>query len=225
MSPDPVNADLPLHASLRGSAAVRPSNLRRQIGMAVLLFLLVAVICAYWIITDSRRVKAMAEQYLSEIIGGRVEVNRAHLSVFEGLRLEGVRIYVDDEEKPDSRIFTARTFLVRANLGALLNGRLEADQILALDPHVRLCENVDTGEWNYQRFARREQSSTKPSERSERPIVLPEMLLRAGLIEYSRVSGGRHEPLGSMAIDGQLTPTGSDKYIFDLQGRALGDAV
>src|SRR5688500_2369193 len=200
MSPDPVNADLPLHASLRGSAAVRPSNLRRQIGMAVLLFLLVAVICAYWIITDSRRVKAMAEQYLSEIIGGRVEVQRAHLSVFEGLRLEGVRIYVDEQDLPDSRIFTARTFLVRANLRALLNGRLEADQIMALDPHVRLCENVDTGEWNYQRFERRGQGTTKPSESSGGTVVLPEMFLRAGLIEYSRVVRGNYELLGSMAI-------------------------
>jgi hypothetical protein len=185
MSQAPYNADLPLHASLRGSPAVRPSDLRRQIGMAVLLFLLVAIICAYWIITDSRRVKAMAEQYLSELVGGTVKVEQAHLSVFEGLRLERVSIHVDDRKLPDSEIFSARTFLVRANLGALLNGRLEADQIMALDPHVRLCENVDTGQWNYQRFARREQSSTKPSERNERPIVLPEMLLRAGLIEYS----------------------------------------
>ena len=225
MSQAPPHADLPLHATLRGSPAVRPSNLRRQIGMAVLLFLLVAIICAYWIITDSRRVKAMAEQYLSEIIGGRVEVQRAHLSVFEGLRLEGVRIYVDEKDLPDSRIFTARTFLVRANLGALLNGRLEADQIMALDPHVRLCENVDTGEWNYQRFKRRGQGTTKPSESSGETVVLPEMLLRAGLIEYSRVVRGNYELLGSMAIDGQLTPTDRDKYIFDLQGRAPGEPL
>src|SRR5688572_26126187 len=170
MSQGSDNADLPLHATLRGSPAVRPSNLRRQIGMAVLLILLVAIICAYWIITDSRRVKAMAEQYLSEIIGGRVEVQRAHLSVFEGLRLE-------------------------------------ADQIMALDPHVRLCENVDTGEWNYQRFERRGQGTTKPSESSGGTVVLPEMFLRAGLIEYSRVVRGNYELLGSMAIDGQLTPT------------------
>jgi len=60
-------------------------------------------------------------------------------------------VRVDDEKRPDSVIFRAETFLIKYSPQSILNGRLEATQIVALDPQVRLCEDLDKGRWNWQR--------------------------------------------------------------------------
>jgi len=203
---------------------------RRQIALLLLLLSLLAIICGYWIVTDPSRVRPMAEHYLSKIVGGRVHVKRAYLSLFEGLRLEGVRVYVGDPARPDSLVFSAQRFDVRARLWALLSGRLEATKIMALDPHVHVCENLDADEdsrWNYFRLERPQVPEAPTA--SDRPIALPEIMLRAGMIEYARIRGGRYEAIGVMAIDGQLTPdmrTGAtaraNRYLFELDSRAGG---
>src|SRR3954451_5929286 len=81
----------------RPGAAFGPriSPLRRW-GMICVFFLLVGVILTYWVLTDARRVRSMAENYLSQLTGGRVQVRNATLSIFEGLRLDGVSVSVDD---------------------------------------------------------------------------------------------------------------------------------
>ncbi|HEX2971023.1 MAG TPA: hypothetical protein VHP11_01750, partial [Tepidisphaeraceae bacterium] len=171
-----------------GSLPPRRTSRLRQVFMALLLLLFVSIILAHWVVTDSGRVRSMAESYLSKIIGGRVVVGKASLSFFEGLRLDDISIYVDDLEQKDSCLFTAETFLVRTSLRALFSGRLEATQIMALHPQVHLCENLDAPagkRWNYQRLTR--QNIREKSSSSDHAMVLPEILLRAGLIDYSRI--------------------------------------
>lgn len=196
--------------------------------MGVLLCLLTAVIWGYWTLTDSRRVKDMAETYLSRILGGQVRVAKANLSLFEGLRLEGVSVSVDDRDRADSRIFSARTFIVKTTPRALISGRLESTQILAIDPKVHLCENVDERSWNFQRVrppGREKKDPEKPGKKE--PVSLPEVLLRGGVVEISRIERGRHVIVGSLAIDGQLMPAGYDlnRYGFDLESRLPGQPV
>ena len=74
----------------------RISPLRRW-GMLLVLASLVGVIITYWILTDTRRVRAMAENYLSRLTGGKVAVESATLSIFEGLRLDGVTLHADPD--------------------------------------------------------------------------------------------------------------------------------
>src|SRR5207247_370338 len=119
--------------------------------MLALFALLCSIIGGYLFITDSRRVKAMAETELSKLVGGPVTIGRAKLSLFEGLRLEYVNVFVDNKDQPDSLLFSAAQFLVNYDFRALLTGRLRLTQIVAVDPHVKLTENLDTGKWNYQR--------------------------------------------------------------------------
>src|SRR5687768_15074756 len=90
----------------------RLSRLRRW-GMFLLFVLLVGVISSYGYLTDANRVRGMAESYLSNLLGGRVEVGGANLSIFEGLRLDDVRILVDSRGAADAEVFSAQTFLVR----------------------------------------------------------------------------------------------------------------
>src|SRR3954469_20733762 len=89
--------------------AARDSRAKRW-GMIALLLLLCLVIFGYGYITDSERVRAMAESYLSRLVRGPVKVGGATLSIFEGLRLDDVRVYVDAQTgAPDSLLFSAQT--------------------------------------------------------------------------------------------------------------------
>src|SRR5688572_31191118 len=88
----------------------RPSRGRRVL-MMLLFFFLCSLIVGYLYVTDTKRVRAKAEQYLTQLIGGKVEVGGATLSIFEGLRLRDVRILVDPKDQaPDSVLFSADQF-------------------------------------------------------------------------------------------------------------------
>jgi hypothetical protein len=224
----------------------------RRVGMVLLLAVLCAVIFTYGRLTDSERVRHMAEGYLSDLIGCRVKVGGATLSVFEGLRLDDVRVYVDDDPTlsgasrdgdgstrpssttarsphaaPDAEVFSARTFVIRYDYRSMLRGQLEATQIIAEKPHVLLTRDARRGSWNFRRIdptrrARPGPTTTRPS----MPHRVPELLLRSARVELSELRDGTRARLGYLAIDGQLTPepTG-ERCDFVLQSRGVSDAV
>src|SRR5436190_1586827 len=82
---------------------------------------------------------------------------------------------------------------------AMLRGKLEASGIRAIDPHVRLTENLDTRRWNYQRMVRR--PTTRPNQPTMQNVVLPEIILRNAQIDYSEIRNRKFISLGSMAIE------------------------
>src|SRR3954468_2980500 len=165
----------------RGGHPFRPRiSERRRVGMLALFALLCAIIGMYWYVTDSDRVRGMAETYLSKVLGGRVDVGQANLSIFEGLRLDDVRVHVDQNAEDDSVLFSAKTFKVDYNPRALLVGKIEAAQIVAIGPELHLTQDRETGEWNYQRIVRAAKERKKPTTRkaTTQPILFPEILLR-----------------------------------------------
>jgi hypothetical protein len=200
--------------------------------MTALLLLLCAVIYTYAHLTDATRVRQMAESYLSSLLGGRVVVGRATLSVFEGLRLDDVEVHADapvaDGEPvqlgpaaPDSLLFSAKTFVIKYDPRVMLAGRLEATQIIVQKPHVHLTENVDTGSWNWYRLVRRKRSRSRPTISPSAQPRLPEILLRNARVDFSEIRSGHFRPLAFMAVDGQLAPSeNGERYNFELQSRA-----
>lgn len=220
---DPLDSGL--HLGLRRERR----TWRRQLSMGILLALFVGIIWGYWTITDSDRVKAMAETELSKMVGGRVRVGAASLSIFDGLRLNDVEVHVDERWREDSKIFTAESLLVRVNLQALLHGKFEPRQIMAVRPQVFLCENLDVGgdqRWNFRRLTpAKGDPATRPTTERPVPRILPEFLLRAGRVEYTRIVGGRPQKTGELFIDGQVTPRGHHIYRFDFESRAEYEAV
>ena len=209
-----------LPQSRRGSP-LRPRPGRvRQIAMTVVLLAITGVIVAYWHITDSTRVAAMAETYLSDALGARITIGRARLSIFQGLRLDDVKVAVDDSGDAEAVLFKARTFLLKYSPSALLEGRIEARQIVAVDPHLRLCENLDQGTWNYQRLSPRRRAPS-PSAATARPTVLPTILLRNGRIESAQVRDAAFHSLGSLRVEGQLLPVGRYEYLLSARSHRL----
>jgi hypothetical protein len=209
--------------------ASRAGQLRRW-AMIVLLLLLCLVISGYGYLTDSDRVRGMAESYLSGLVGGPVKVGGATLSVFEGLRLDDVRVYVDDKDtalQSDSLLFSAQTFLIKYDPHTMVTGRLEATQIVAQKPQVHLAENRDLGEWNYQRLTKRRRATTQPSPgRPGKPRALPEVLLRNARVTISEIRGGQEVARGLMAVDGRLATTGDpDRFAFSLQSRGVTEGL
>src|SRR5438552_10748849 len=115
--------------------------------MMTLFVLFSAVIGTYLYVTDSNRVRQMAESYLTSVLGGPVHVRQATLSIFEGLRLDNVTVHVDRFRTDENIVFSAEVFKIDYNARAMLRGHLEASHILAIKPHVRLTQNVNTGVW------------------------------------------------------------------------------
>jgi len=202
----------------------------RRVVMTVLLLTFALIIGAYNYLTDATRVRTMAEAYLSQVIGGKVEVRNARLSIFDGLRVDGVNVYVDVQGNvaPDSLIFSAQSFALKYDPRTLLAGQIEASQIIAQKPRVFLTENIDNpGEWNFHRLALSRAKNRRPSVDTGEPgaIPLPEVLLRNARVDINEFHDGVQRNVGYMAIDGQLTPTGEgNRYRFDMQGRGVDGA-
>ncbi len=225
MSRFSVTPDCLFDRTWRAGHPFRPRTGRvRRWTMILLLMLLSLTIGGYGYLTDSRRVRSMAETYLTRLIGGRVEVDDASLSIFEGLRLKGVTVHVDAETSDsDSVIFKAQTFVIHYDPRSMLAGQLEADQIIAEKPQVLLTRNMENGEWNYRRLGHSRSHRPRPAPSvSSKPQQIPEILLRNARLQVAEITGSKRRDLGFMAVDGRIGPgADSDHYTFELQSRGL----
>src|SRR5439155_2192109 len=122
-----------------------------------------------------------------------------------------------------SVIFSAQTFVLKYDPRNMIEGKLEASQIIAQKPRVLLTQNLDTGTWNYHRLGRRRQQRPQPQPAAPaRPPPLPEVLLRNARVEISEVCGKERRDVGFVAIDGQLAPSADgEHYNFELQSRGV----
>lgn len=203
----------------------RISRLRKIFGTLVLLFLLL-IIGAYFYITHSDRVRLMAQGYLSDVIGGTVQIQSVHLSLLEGFWLHDVKVLVANDTQPDALIFSAKSFHLNYNIHALLRGKFQVTRILAIQPHIRLVRNLDTGTSNYQHLFRNRRASATSRPAGEHARALPEIVLKNGQLENGLVQDGKYTELSATWFDGRLTTAGpGGKNYFNLQSRADGTST
>jgi len=211
----------------------RRISLFRRVATLALLAVSCAVIGAYWLITDPERVRAVAMRELSHLLHARVEIDDARLSLFDGLLLRGVRVWAGGRTGESARIFDAVEVQIGFDIRAILSGRIEPSSIVAMAPRIRLCEDADSGAWNFQ-GPRQRAGEKRRYPRLTLPTNLPRLVLRGGALEYGRVQGGRYECVGTMAVDGRLAPLrtdprlvpeGAHAYAFDLHSRAPGQSA
>lgn len=200
----------------------------RRWGMVVLLVLLLAIIATYWFVTDPVRVRLMAEAYLSQLIGGRVRVGGASLSIFEGLHLWHVSVRVPGPESIDSTLFVVESLDIQYDPATLLRGKLDATRLIATGPHVYLVEDLDNDSWNYQRLQRSalHRRGLRPSADNGQPLALPEIVLRNAKVEYSELRHGHYTSRGMLGLEGRFSPSSeSNQYLFQLQSRGASEGV
>ncbi|MEI8196138.1 MAG: hypothetical protein WCI73_09540, partial [Phycisphaerae bacterium] len=137
----------------RSPAAMFISPLRR-LGTMFLLTLLVALIWGVWYLTNPKRISALAQSLLSDVLGGQVEVGGGRLSFSGTLELTGVKLrpWGDTGKGGDAALFSADEVKMRFDWLSLLVGDLRAPQITATRPTLNLVENLGTQIWNYETF-------------------------------------------------------------------------
>jgi hypothetical protein len=196
--------------------------------MLILLLLLWAVIGAYAYLTNGERVRKMAGDYLTGLVGAKVNIGSADLSIFEGLRLDNVRIDVPDGTGPESSIFDAATVFIQYNFADLIRGRLNATQIIASDTHVRLAHDLNLGRWNYELLGSGNWMSHARVQNGLQ--TLPEVLLRNAEVDYLEVSRGRAVRTGWIAAELRFGPGRGEPNLYEFNfntrgSQTLGPAV
>lgn len=194
--------------------------------MLAILALLLSIIGGYLHLTNPRRILRLADEYLTELVGGNVEIRAASLSLFEGLRLEGLRITTADGET----VLSASSLRVSCDPARLLRGRLHATRLLATDAVIRAIEHPEEGRWNFQSLRQRGDGDRGrgPVGITRMPTALPrlpEVLLRNARLEYAERHGTRTDEIGRLSIEGQLEPVDDELYRFRLTTRGLSDAI
>lgn len=113
----------------------------------LVLALLVALAAGYWYLTNDRRVTAQATQYLQTLTGGRVTVANAHFSLFGGIQIRKVNLYLPSDSRGEP-FFSAKTILLKHRPLGLLRGRLEPTEVTCLGPVVTLVRDMRSGNSN-----------------------------------------------------------------------------
>lgn len=199
----------------------------RRWGIGLLFVLLTLVITFYSWITHAAHVREMAESYLSQLVGGQVHVGRATLSIFQGLKLEDVRLYVKSPSPEDrTPLFEAQAVQLDYNPAALLEGRVDARRIIATGPRVVLTEDLRTGRWSHEDLKFRARSRKPRDANDQGPLVLPEVVLRDAQVEYRQFDGKTLHDIGIFTMEGQLKPLAeTDTYRFNLQTRGKSEGA
>jgi hypothetical protein len=138
---------------------------RRGAGV-VILALLTAGVAGYWVlpILLNDWTRSQAAGYLRSFTGGLVRVDRAHFSLFGGVKLHGVSIDVPDSPGKE-RFFQADTVVLHHRPWSLLSqGRLEATEIVCIAPTVTLVYDAEKGRYTAEELiaaARRRQAARR----------------------------------------------------------------
>lgn len=182
------------------------------------LLLLGTVVFLYVRLTNPDRVRAMASEFLSRGVEGRVEIGDARLSLFEGLQLRDVLIATRDPSD-HSTVFSAPLLEIHFSPRTLWTGEIESARVVATEPEVFLLEDLDKKRWNFQDL--RKPTTSAPTTASTQRISapkLPEVLIRSGRVHRGQIVGGKFQPLSTIRLEGQLLPRGGE-YTFNLQTR------
>lgn len=182
------------------------------------LVAMVALIAGYWFVTDRSRVRTFAEEKLSRVLGARVTIGDARLSIFEGLRLDDIRVSAGQDNVPP--IFEAKRLHVSYDPRSLFQGDVAAERVVAVEPRFRLVEDLDKKRWNFQLLDRH--GSMGGGDRGVgggRAMNLPEVLVRNARFDYAQIENGRESDVSTLHLEGQFTPDASGLYRFRVQSR------
>jgi AsmA-like C-terminal region len=185
------------------------------------LILLACAIAVYVRMTNPSYVRSLAQDFFARFVEADVTIGDARLSIFDGLQLDEVVVNTRGGGKHATALSAKRLKISYSPL-ALLTGRLESGQVIAIEPQVYLTEDVQSGKWNLQSLQRpggTSQPSTGPAPRTGPPPRLPQVLIRGGSVIRAQDNRGKHEHLQTVRLEGQLLPRDRESYQFNLQTR------
>jgi hypothetical protein len=187
---------------------------RRRNGL-ILLAALVAMVYVGWFLTNDSRIRREARDTLESLTTADVDIERAQFSLFEGIRLHGVKVRIRESNSPE-HFFTAREVVLKHNPWALLlRARLEPTEIVCLEPVVNLEYDRDSQTSNAGRlFA---QIASQPRVKNKGPRRLPQITLRKGLLRSRVIHRNLRSPPVQKPFDGSLTPVDDHTYLVSVE--------
>ena len=192
------------------------SGRRRRVGV-VLFAAVILGVYGWWHFTNDRRVRTTAEAYLHKMTGASVRIRAAHFSLFEGIRLEGVRLFYRDGSRVED-LFEAREVLLRHRPVSLLSGgSLEVTEIVCIAGVLTMSQDAQDGTWNVERLLRHSMSVRLV--RSAPPLRLPAIRLRDGRVVFCEVVQGGLLEVGRLSLNASAEPLADrPAYAVELEG-------
>jgi len=113
----------------------------------LLIAALLGVSYGYWHLTNDARMREYVIAYLQRCTGGRVQVGSARFSLFQGINVHGLRLYLSKND-PEPFFEAPKVHLDHRPSSLLFRGRLEVTEIVCVGPRVTLVEDVVTERLN-----------------------------------------------------------------------------
>ena len=187
---------------------------RRRGAGVLLVALLVTVVYGYWYLTNDGRVRQMARDYLSRLAGGRAEVDSARFSLFGGIEMHGVRIYLPGGEVP----LLEAPLVVMHNRpwGLFFRRRLDVARIACPGAIVTVAKNRDTGRFDVAEALLR-RADAADVELGDLKMLLPEVVARGAELRVDTVYAGLRVRGGRYRLNLSGTPIEDHSYLISLE--------
>ncbi len=197
------------------------SATRERIGWTLLALLAAAFIAFHWSTSD-QRIRRRAEAFLRSATGGRVSVESARFSLFDGITLERVRVATPTTTRPsvsgDSEVgrelFSAESLRLVHDPWRLLLMQLDVREIVATGPTFRIVQDSSTGRFNWEDLAvepRRRTLTGRPRS--------PRVRLRNTRVVLATLENGVLREPTPIELDVDATPdlSAADAYFLDVR--------
>jgi len=189
------------------------------------LALLALATYAYWYQTNDRRIRRNTERYLSDLTGGPVRVHKAHFSLFGGIELDKVRVYVPGAPGPDP-FFRSEKVTMRHNpWNLLVRGRVDPQEIVCVGPVITLEYHVDAGGYIAGRLFEAALSRGALSQIQE-GVAPPRIRLRDARVKVVDVEANRRDEVGQVPMELSMVPRdGSYEITFEQSVMGNGEGI
>ncbi|MCP4593301.1 MAG: AsmA-like C-terminal region-containing protein [bacterium] len=183
----------------------RPARRARWYGGAVVLMLLAGLALLGWRWTSPEQVRRRCVDYLERFTSGEVSIAAASFSLFDGIRLEGVRVTEPPSTQQPAvsplQFFECANVLLMHDPLALIRGRLTVEEVVAVSPVLHLIRSDDTGAYNLSRVL-----GGRIPAGTTRTKHLPVVRLRHAALIVEREDGGTRREVERINLSLVATP-------------------
>jgi len=182
---------------------------QRRRNSLILLALLLTMLYAWWHFTRAGRIRREAKKALESLTGCDVDVVSASFSLFEGVRLNQVRMRIRDDDSPQPFFKADQVVLKHRPWSLLFHARLEPTEIHCIDFVLTQERDKKTGKTNFERMLELVGSRDVIG---DKPIPLPRITLTDGILRSFVREGGLRIPTYQEPMTCTLTPVSPTEY-------------
>ena len=188
---------------------------RRGVGVTVLA-LLMLLVYGYWYLTNDGRIRDLARGYLAEFTGGKVDIKKAHFSLFGGVELARVSVDIPDD-RSEGHFFAARTVILKHHPWALfLTGQLHPTEIICIEPTVKVEMDLQTNTFNFAKLLKLAQHPRAGGEQGGY-WQLPPIHVRRGLLRMVDIEDNLPYAKNPVPLEMSMMPDGNGVYLVQFE--------